>query len=130
MVTTPVEWLIGVDPLAAGARRHRASRQVVDRALDGLGQQPFYPPDVGGWPHGQAWLSTASAGVRLRVAADTLAQAGDLSTVSDAAATDRLDAAGYLIGVGAWTDRTAAALKPSPAPRRSSSPPRSTPPNT
>jgi hypothetical protein len=29
----------------------------------------------------------------------------------EAARADRIDAAGYLIGVGAWTDRTAAALK-------------------
>ena len=37
--------------------------------------------------------------------------AGDLSTVEDAASGDRIDAVGYLIGVGAWTDRTVAALK-------------------
>ena len=34
-----------------------------------------------------------------------------MSTVDDAAKGDRIDAAGYLIGVGAWTDRTVAALK-------------------
>jgi hypothetical protein len=32
--------------------------------------------------------------------------------VEQAAAGDRIDAAGYLLGIGAWTDRTAAALKP------------------
>jgi uncharacterized protein (DUF1800 family) len=111
MVNTPVEWLIGVvrtlqvrlDP------PHRI--RAVDAALKTLGQQPFYPPDVGGWPHGQAWLSTASAGVRL-LTATQLAQGGDLSTVEQAAVGDRIDATGYLIGVGAWSDRTVAALKP------------------
>jgi hypothetical protein len=32
--------------------------------------------------------------------------------VEQAAVGDRIDAAGYLIGIGAWSDRTAAALKP------------------
>jgi hypothetical protein len=57
------------------------------------------------------WLTTASADTRLRVAA-ALAKAGDVSTVTDAAAADRLEAVGYLLGIGAWSDRTAAALKP------------------
>jgi hypothetical protein len=41
-----------------------------------------------------------------------LAHAGDVSVVEDAAAGDRIDAVGYLIGVGAWSDRTVTALKP------------------
>jgi hypothetical protein len=56
-------------------------------------------------------MSTASAQVRMR-AASQLALAGDLSIVEDAAAGDRIDAVGYLIGIGAWTDRTIAALNP------------------
>jgi hypothetical protein len=56
-------------------------------------------------------MSTASADVRMR-AASQLARAGDLSTVEGASPSDRIDAVGYLIGVGAWTDRTVAALNP------------------
>jgi hypothetical protein len=44
-------------------------------------------------------------------AAEKFSSMGDLSTVEDAANDDRIDATGYLIGVGAWTDRTVAALK-------------------
>jgi hypothetical protein len=44
-------------------------------------------------------------------AAEKFSTLGDLSTVEDAAKDDRIDATGYLIGVGAWTDRTAATLK-------------------
>ena len=29
-----------------------------------LGQLPFYPPNVSGWPSGQAWLSTAAVDLR------------------------------------------------------------------
>ena len=56
-------------------------------------------------------MSTASADVRMR-AASQLARTGDLSTIEDAAAGDRIDAVGYLIGIGAWSDRTVTALKP------------------
>jgi uncharacterized protein (DUF1800 family) len=88
-----------------------AHRKLADGTLLALGQRPFFPPSVGGWPHGQVWLSTASAGARLR-AATQLAHVGDLSSVESAAAGDRIDAVGYLIGVGAWSDRTARALQP------------------
>jgi hypothetical protein len=44
-------------------------------------------------------------------AAEKFSALGDVSTVEDAAKGDRIDAVGYLIGVGAWTDRTAAGLK-------------------
>ena len=115
VVNTPIEWLVGVLralrlPWQTG-RDQPAQRKIVDATLRALGQRPFYPPNVGGWPHGQAWLSTASAGVRLRAAAE-LAHAGDISSVDDASPADRIDAVGYLIGVGAWSDRTARALQP------------------
>jgi uncharacterized protein (DUF1800 family) len=84
----------------------------VDATLKTLGQRPFYPPDVAGWPHGQVWLSTASADTRL-VAATKIARAGDLSPIEEAARADRIDAAGYLLGIGSWSDRSAAALQPS-----------------
>jgi hypothetical protein len=41
-----------------------------------------------------------------------LADRGDLSVIEEAGKNDRIDAAGYLIGVGAWTDQTVAGLKP------------------
>jgi hypothetical protein len=56
-------------------------------------------------------MSTASADVRMR-AATQLARAGDLSAVEDATGGDRIDAIGYLIGIGVWSDRTVAALRP------------------
>jgi uncharacterized protein (DUF1800 family) len=111
VVNTPAEWLIGVIRTVEAPVDTRERLAHLSATLKALGQQPFYPPNVGGWPRGQAWLSTASAGLRLR-AATQLAHAGDLSTIEGAAAGDRIDATGYLIGVGAWSDRSAAALKP------------------
>jgi hypothetical protein len=76
-----------------------------------MGQRLFYPPDVNGWPRGLAWLSTAGTAARVW-AADRLATLGDLSPIEDAAKGDRVDAVGYLIGIGAWSPRTVAALEP------------------
>jgi hypothetical protein len=41
-----------------------------------------------------------------------MAHAGDLSGIESTAPGDRIDAVGYLIGVGFWSDRTAGALEP------------------
>jgi uncharacterized protein (DUF1800 family) len=111
IVNTPVEWLVGVVRTLGVSVDAPARLKMVNSTLHLLGQRPFYPPDVGGWPHGRVWMSTASADVRMR-AASQLARAGDLSTVEDTAANDRIDAVGYLIGVGAWSDRTVKALEP------------------
>jgi uncharacterized protein (DUF1800 family) len=111
VVNTPVEWLIGVIRALQVPMDKPARVKMVDATLRTLGQRPFYPPSVGGWPSGEVWLSTASAGARLR-AATLLAHAGDLSSIESTAAGDRIDAVGYLIGVGTWSDRTAKALQP------------------
>ncbi|WP_099223585.1 DUF1800 domain-containing protein [Mycobacterium persicum] len=109
VVTTPVEWLVGmIRSLRVPVDNHL---KLIEATLKALGQRPFFPPDVAGWPRGQVWLSTASAATRLRVA-QHLANRADLSTVENAAAQDRIEAVGYLIGVGAWTDRSARALGP------------------
>jgi uncharacterized protein (DUF1800 family) len=110
VVNTPIEWLVGVMRALRVPIDNPAQRKHAGATLQALGQRPFYPPSVGGWPHGEVWLSTASAGARLR-AATQLARAGDLSSI-ESADDDRIDAVGYLIGVGAWSDRTVKALQP------------------
>jgi uncharacterized protein (DUF1800 family) len=111
VVNTPIEWLIGVVRALKAPIDDPDLLEAIVVALTVMGQRPFYPPNVGGWPNGQAWLSTSSISARAW-AADKFTHSGDLSLVEQAAPGDRIDAAGYLIGIGAWTDRTAAALKP------------------
>jgi uncharacterized protein (DUF1800 family) len=111
IVNTPVEWLVGVIRTLRVPVDTPARAKMIDSTLHALGQRPFYPPDVSGWPHGRVWMSTASADVRMR-AASQLARAGDLSSIEEAAVDDRIDAVGYLIGVGVWSDRTVKALEP------------------
>ena len=110
-VNTPVEWLVGVIRTLRVPLDEPAQLRLAEATLRALGQRPFYPPSVGGWPLGQVWLSTASADARLR-AASRMARTGDLSGIEYAAPGDRIDAVGYLIGIGAWSDRSANALRP------------------
>lgn len=109
IVSTPVEWLVGVLRSLSVPVDSPQVGKIVQTTLTQLGQRPFYPPDVGGWPHGVVWLSTASATTRLRSAA-AVAGHGDVSIIEGAGVSDRVDAVGYLIGVGQWSDRSAAVL--------------------
>lgn len=110
LVSMPIEWIVGaVRSLKVPLDDDKSVTKIVG-ALRQLGQVPFLPPNVSGWPAGQAWLSTSAADLRMRTAT-TLAKAADLSTVKSGAVTTRVDMAGHLIGVGTWSDRSAAALK-------------------
>lgn len=110
LVRQPVEWLVG----ALRALRLPASR-VKPAALAGglrdLGQTPFFPPSVGGWPAGLPWLSTAAALARVRTAR-ALTGVADLSPVADMPAPGRVEATAALLGLPGFTARTADALAP------------------
>jgi len=104
LVKQPVEWLVGLARalnLPAGDRRFAT-------ALTALGQVPFAPPSVGGWPQNDYWLSTASTLARLRVAV-AAARAADLSAVASHKGDDRVEAAARLLSVE-WSDVTRRAL--------------------
>ena len=110
IVTAPIEWMVGVIRTLKVSTDDSTLVDAILLALAMMQQRPFFPPNVNGWPHGQAWLSTTATAARVW-AADKFVTMGDLSIVDGAAKSDRIDAAGYLIGVGSWTDRTVAALK-------------------
>ena len=84
IVVNPVEWAIG----AARALRCPISTDQAAKQLAGvlrsLGQLPFSPPNVSGWPSGQAWMSTSTADVRIRAAAVLVRAATITSVVEDA----------------------------------------------
>jgi uncharacterized protein (DUF1800 family) len=113
LVKQPAEWLVGaVRQLGVDTGRlSDKQRKQVLSALRTLGQVPFRPPSVGGWPSGAAWLTTSSAQARLRSGQALVALAPKaVDTLTAAARTDRLDALARLLVVDAWTDRTRAAL--------------------
>jgi uncharacterized protein (DUF1800 family) len=112
LVKQPVEYVVGtlralkITPPSSGSDKNSA---VLRTVLNGLGQVPFAPPNVGGWPSGRLWLTTAATQSRITFA-EWAAAAGDLSEVADAAPNARIDAAAHLLGVDAFSDRTRAAL--------------------
>ncbi len=109
LVIGPVEWLVGAARALSVPVTSDATAKKLLAVLKSLGQVPFYPPNVSGWPSGQAWLSTAAATARMQ-AGVALAAAGDVSSVADASPADRIDAVAYLLGIARFSSRTSAAL--------------------
>ena len=108
LVVSPVEWVVG----AMRSLHVKTDGDTVKKAagaMRALGQLPFFPPNVSGWPSGQAWLSTASATTRVQTAA-FLARAGDLHSVQDAPTSGRVAAVAHLLGIPALSNRTLAEL--------------------
>jgi uncharacterized protein (DUF1800 family) len=109
IVKQPVEWLVGV--LRALKVRPSAlsegDQNTMLAGMRGMGQVPFQPPSVGGWPSGAAWLTTAAGLARLQVARVLTARA-DFAGLSG----DPVTAIGSVLGVEVWSERTRAALKP------------------
>ncbi|CAI7978502.1 conserved hypothetical protein [Frankia sp. Hr75.2] len=114
LVAPPIDYVVGVlralritvpAPGAGGA----AAPARLATVLRGLGQVPFAPPSVGGWPAGGAWLTTAASLVRTRFAA-AVVDAADISAVADVPAAERVDAVARLLSVPAWSARTRSAL--------------------
>jgi uncharacterized protein (DUF1800 family) len=105
LLKQPIEWVVG----AQRALGISLPPRPVLSALTGLGQVPFVPPSVGGWPEGTAWLSTSATAARVSFATALVAGA-DLSALADASPTARLDAAADLLAIDAWSSRTRAAL--------------------
>jgi uncharacterized protein (DUF1800 family) len=104
LVKQPVEWLVGA---------LRALHVVYDpkfgAILPRLGQVPFDPPSVAGWPQNLYWVSTASALGRLAGAAQ-IAGAADLRSLNAVPASQRTSACARLLGVDAWSAATTRAL--------------------
>jgi uncharacterized protein (DUF1800 family) len=111
LVKQPVEYVVGA-LRAFGIRPSDLDdkqTQTLLSLLKLLGQEPFAPPSVGGWPSGEAWLSTANARHRLDFARWLTGRA-DLAEVSAAEVSGRVDLVARLLGVPAWSERTAAIL--------------------
>jgi uncharacterized protein (DUF1800 family) len=110
LVKQPVEWLVGL-LRALGVRPSTLDEKTqgkLYKGLMGLGQVPFRPPSVGGWPSGASWLTTAAGLTRLKVAQAVVEQA-KLDPLAQN--KDRVEGARELLAVDAWSDRTRAALQ-------------------
>lgn len=110
IVREPVLWLVSA-LRALNLPASKVPAAALAGGLTGLGQVPFAPPNVGGWPAGTPWLTTASALARLNLAR-ALVTVGDISPVTDAPPTGRVAAAAALLGLPGFSLRTATALNP------------------
>jgi uncharacterized protein (DUF1800 family) len=108
IVNSPVEWVVGAHR-ALAPNPSTADLTAMAATLKNLGQLPFHPPSVGGWPAGRAWLSTAGTETRWSTAT-RLATKPQVTTIHDAPPADRIDAAAHLLGVGQFSDRTSRVL--------------------
>lgn len=105
----PVEWLIGA--VRALDLRIEAAKELkqLAGALQALGQLPFFPPSVGGWPSGMVWMSTAAADLRFRTAM-LLAARAEPPTLTGST-TARLEGLAHLLGIATWSTRSLDVLK-------------------
>ena len=109
IVKPPVEWFVGVARyLKLTPSALKTPAQLLSY-LDKLAQVPFNPPNVGGWPTDESWLSSASAQYRIQFAAWLVKQA-DLTALTAIAPNNRVAWLQDELGILAFSGRTRLAL--------------------
>jgi uncharacterized protein (DUF1800 family) len=110
LVKSPVEWFIAAcRALKVTPSALKTPAQLINY-LNQMGQVPFSPPNVGGWPAGEAWLSSATAQYRITFATWLIKQ-GDLSALTAIPVESRVLKSADWLGVAEWSPRTQAALR-------------------
>jgi uncharacterized protein (DUF1800 family) len=110
IVKSPIEWFIAVCRAFNLTPSQMNSQNKINSYLDKLSQIPFSPPNVGGWPTDEAWLSSASAQFRLAFATWIASQI-DTSQLTTIAPEKRSAYLADLLGVVEWSPRTTFALR-------------------
>jgi uncharacterized protein (DUF1800 family) len=109
LVKSPVEWFVSVCRALSITPSKLVKNSALLNYLEKLAQVPFDPPNVGGWPTDDAWLSSASAQFRASFASWLISQ-GDISPIENLAVGERIEKTADLLGVVEWSPRTRAAL--------------------
>jgi len=110
LVKPPVEWFVAVCRALSITPSKLSKNSALLNYLAKLAQVPFDPPNVGGWPTDDAWLSSASAQFRASFASWLIAQ-GDISPIENLAPGERIQKTADLLGVVEWSARTKSALE-------------------
>jgi len=112
LVKSPVEWFIAAcRALELTPSQLKTPSQLLNY-LDKLGQVPFNPPNVGGWPAGGAWLSSATAQYRIAFAGWLIKQS-DLRGLKEIPVSARALKSAEWLGVPEWSPRTQSTLRAS-----------------
>jgi uncharacterized protein (DUF1800 family) len=110
MVKSPIEWFISAcRALELTPSELKTPNQLLN-FLDKLGQVPFNPPNVGGWPAGEAWLSSATAQYRIAFATWLIKQS-DLRVLNEIRPALRTTKSADWLGIPEWSTRTQSALR-------------------
>ena len=110
IVKSPVEWFVAVCRALSITPSKLTKNSALLNYLSKLAQVPFDPPNVGGWPTDDAWLSSASAQFRASFASWLIMQ-GDISPIANLAPAERIQKTADLLGVVEWSSRTKTALE-------------------
>jgi len=105
MVKSPVDWFISVCRAFQIVPSKVSNPSAIRTGLVALGQLPFQPPNVGGWPTDQAWLSASAAQYRISFAG-LLANEGKLTAIADLRPSERIAALADWLGVYKFSDRS------------------------
>ncbi len=110
MVKSPVDWFVAVCRALNLTPSKLRKPEIVINFLDKLGQVPFIPPNVGGWPSGEFWLTASSAQYRLQFA-QSLIQQADMGFLKAIQPSLRYSFLADHLGVAAFSLRTQRALR-------------------
>lgn len=108
-VKSPLEWVVSSLRALNIGPYDLPNPDFLLNSIDNMGQKPFFPPNVGGWPADEAWLSTASTQTRISLA-QVLVKAGDLTPLLAVPASQRIDQLADWLGIYQWSDRTRSTL--------------------
>ena len=111
-VKSPVEWAVAACRALKVTPSKVQNRAQIINYLDKLGQYPFNPPNVGGWPFDEAWLNIASTQYRISFAGNLIAQ-GDLSPIAGLSGLTMENALADWLGIPEFTLRTKAVIRSS-----------------
>ena len=110
MVKSPVEWFIGIcRAFGITPSQVKGQNDLVYRSLNKLSQLPFLPPNVGGWPTNEAWLSAASSQFRVTLS-NALLKDADCSAIAALPVAQRVEKLADYLGIYKWSSRTRDAL--------------------
>jgi uncharacterized protein (DUF1800 family) len=109
MVKSPVEWFVALCRALNITPSTTKNSNAILGSLQKLSQVPFAPPNVGGWPAGELWLTSASAQFRLTLS-QALLKNTDLADLKRVAMGQRVRYLQDLLGVYQWSKRTSDAL--------------------
>jgi uncharacterized protein (DUF1800 family) len=112
LVKSPVEWFIAACRALELTPSNLKTPGQLFNYLDKLGQVPFNPPNVGGWPAGGAWLSSATAQYRIAFAGWLIKQS-DLRGLKEIPVNARALKSAEWLGVPEWSPRTQSTLRAS-----------------